>query len=105
MQFEHPVDDGNVSAFNLEDNNLSHTDLLLLVVGEEQQVAPLQVSAGQQVKEISKSVCESRQCRTWNAGSMLPLSTTTIGDSEPVTTIRPFQIISAEETIIPNDRT
>ena len=42
---------------------------------------------------------------TWKAGSMLPERTTTIGDSEPVTTIRPFHIIRAEETIIPNDRT
>ena len=42
---------------------------------------------------------------TWKAGSMLPERTTTMGDSEPVTTIRPFQIIRAEDTIIPNDNT
>ena len=43
--------------------------------------------------------------KTWKAGSMLPDRTTTIGDSEPVTTINPFQIIRAEDTIIPKDRT
>lgn len=36
-----------------------------------------------------------------NPGSMLPDSTTTTGDSLPVTHIKPFQIISAEVTIIP----
>jgi hypothetical protein len=32
---------------------------------------------------------------------MDPDSTTTMGDSLPVTTIRPFQIINADDTIIP----
>jgi len=41
----------------------------------------------------------------WNAGSMLPERTTTMGDSLPVTTIKPFQIINAEETIMPKDNT
>ena len=41
----------------------------------------------------------------WKAGSMLPDNTTTIGDSDPVTTINPFQIIKAEDTIMPNDNT
>lgn len=36
-----------------------------------------------------------------NPGSMLPESTTTTGDSLPVTHINPFQIISADVTIIP----
>ena len=36
----------------------------------------------------------------WNAGSMDPDSTTTTGDSDLVMNIRPFQIISAEKTII-----
>lgn len=33
------------------------------------------------------------------------LSTTTMGDSLPVVTIKPFQIISADETIMPKLRT
>ena len=41
----------------------------------------------------------------WNAGSMEPESTTTMGDSDPVATINPFQIIKAEDTIIPKDKT
>ena len=52
--------------------------------------------------------CQKFSCSKvylWNAGSMDPDRTTTIGDSDPVTTIRPFQIINADETIIPNDRT
>ena len=40
----------------------------------------------------------------WNAGSMDPDRTTTIGDSDPVATIRPFHIIRAEDTIIPKDK-
>jgi hypothetical protein len=36
----------------------------------------------------------------WNAGSILPLSTTTTGDSLLVKNMRPFQIISAEKTIM-----
>ena len=36
----------------------------------------------------------------WKAGSMLPLSTTTTGLSDSVITIRLFQIMSAEHTII-----
>ena len=34
-----------------------------------------------------------------------PERTTTMGDSDPVTTISPFQIISADDTIIPKLRT
>ena len=34
-----------------------------------------------------------------------PERTTTMGDSDPVTTISPFQIISADETIMPKLRT
>lgn len=37
-------------------------------------------------------------------GSMLPESTTTTGDSLPVTHINPFHIISAEVTIIPGKK-
>lgn len=40
----------------------------------------------------------------WNAGSILPLNTTTMGDSLPVATISPFQIINADDTIIPKLR-
>ena len=34
-----------------------------------------------------------------------PERTTTMGDSDPVTTISPFQIISADDTIMPKLRT
>jgi len=33
------MDNGNVSALHLEDHDLAHSDWLLLVVGEEQQVS------------------------------------------------------------------
>jgi hypothetical protein len=36
----------------------------------------------------------------WKAGSMLPLSTTTTGLSDDVMTMRLFQIMSAEHTIM-----
>lgn len=36
----------------------------------------------------------------WNAGSMEPLSTTTTGLSDSVTTMSPFHIMSAEKTIM-----
>merc|ERR1711953_1228891 len=52
------------------------------------------------ISSASYLVRKSRSPR-WKAGSMDPESTTTIGDSEPVTTIKPFQIIKAEDTIMP----
>jgi hypothetical protein len=39
----------------------------------------------------------------WMAGSMDPLNTTTMGLSLPVTSIKLYQMIKAEATIIPND--
>ena len=48
---------------------------------------------------------KNRKGSTWKAGSMDPDRTTTMGDSLPVTTIRPFQIIRADETIIPKLKT
>ena len=48
---------------------------------------------------------KNRKGCTWKAGSMDPDRTTTMGDSLPVTTIRPFQIIRADETIIPKLKT
>ena len=113
-----PVHDWDVSAIDLEDNDLSHPDVLLLVVGQEEKVSSLQ-----RMRSKSKATClikpETTKTvitmakqkeklfkeETWKAGSMLPERTTTMGDSEPVTTIRPFQIIRAEDTIIPNDNT
>ena len=53
---------------------------------------------------LSKTM-KTMEWETWNAGSILPDRTTTMGDSEPVTTIKPFQIIRAEDTIIPKDST
>ena len=37
-----PVHDWDVSAIDLEDNDLSHPDVLLLVVGQEEKVSSLQ---------------------------------------------------------------
>ena len=37
-----PVHDRDVSPVNLEDNNLPDPDVLLLVVGQKEQVSPLQ---------------------------------------------------------------
>ncbi len=42
MQLEDPVNNGDVPPVDLEDDNLPHPDVLLLVVGQEQQVPPLQ---------------------------------------------------------------
>ena len=113
-----PVHDWDISAIDLEDNDLSHPDVLLLVVGQEEKVSSLQ-----RMRSKSKATCLRKpettktmitmakqkeklfKEETWKAGSMLPERTTTMGDSEPVTTIRPFQIIRAEDTIIPNDNT
>ena len=110
-----PVHDWDVSAIDLEDNDLSHPDVLLLVVGQEEKVSSLQRMRstcfgklrGHQKHQsrIEKQEEKLFKEETWKAGSMLPERTTTMGDSEPVTTIRPFQIIRAEDTIIPNDNT
>ena len=37
-----PVHDWDVSAIDLEDDDLSHPDVLLLVVGQEEKVSSLQ---------------------------------------------------------------
>ena len=42
VELQHSVHDGNVSTLDLEDHDLPHPDLLLLVVCEEEQVAPLE---------------------------------------------------------------
>ena len=109
---------GNISPVDLEHHNLPNPDVLLLVVGQEEKVSSLQ-----RMRSKSKATCLRKpettktmirmakqkeglfKEETWKAGSMLPERTTTMGDSEPVTTIRPFQIIRAEDTIIPNDNT
>ena len=110
-----PVHDWDVSAIDLEDNDLSHPDVLLLVVGQEEKVSSLQRMRSTCLGKLRghqkhQSRMEKQKEKlfkeeTWKAGSMLPERTTTMGDSEPVTTIRPFQIIRAEDTIIPNDNT
>ena len=41
---------------------------------------------------------EEEECVTWKAGSMDPESTTTMGDSEPVTTISPGVSESRQQT-------
>jgi hypothetical protein len=41
VELEDPVYNGDVSAVNLEDDNLPHSDVLLLVVSEKEQVASL----------------------------------------------------------------
>jgi hypothetical protein len=41
VELENPVYDGDVPAVYLEDDNLPHSYVLLLVVGEEEQVASL----------------------------------------------------------------
>ena len=50
MELEDPVYDGDVPAVDLEDDNLPDSDVLLLVVGEKQQVSSLK----QKIKYINK---------------------------------------------------
>jgi hypothetical protein len=41
VELEDSMDNGNVSAVDLEDHNLPYPDVLLLVVGQEQQISSL----------------------------------------------------------------
>ena len=50
MELEDPVYDGDVPAVDLEDDNLPDSDVLLLVVGEKQQVSSLK----HEIKYINK---------------------------------------------------
>jgi hypothetical protein len=42
MELEDSMDNGNVPAVDLEDHNLPYSDVLLLVVGQEQQISSLE---------------------------------------------------------------
>lgn len=42
MKLEHPVDDGDVPPLHFEDHNVPDTDRVLLVVGQEEQVTPVE---------------------------------------------------------------
>jgi hypothetical protein len=90
MDPQYTMDDGDISIFNFEDDDLSNSDWII-VVGEEEDVATLE-SWHHWATERGKGKKE-----TWRTGD---LKTTTTGDSDSVRNIKPFQIISAEKTII-----
>ena len=59
-----PVHDWDVSAIDLEDNDLSHPDVLLLVVGQEEKVSSLQ-----RMRSKSNATC-LRKPETTNANEI-----------------------------------
>ena len=93
---------------HLEDDDLADPDVLVLVVGEEEEVAAVEGGLHGPVKfekfiEISDFdyIITLNSMYTESVFQTYPERTTTMGDSDPVTTISPFQIISADDTIMP----
>jgi len=102
------MDDGDVAVLDLEHHNLPHPDGRVLV-GQKENVAALKRrlhrttaqgkgkgEAGQGQSSVRLKFAE----RTVPPHHRAHLSTTTTGDSDFVTNINPFHIISAEKTIM-----
>ena len=60
VQFQDPVYDWDVSPVNLEHNNLPNPDVLLLIVGQKEQVAPLRKTCVKRTKPFEEPDLECR---------------------------------------------
>jgi hypothetical protein len=95
MQFNDTVNDGNLSSGYLEDANIANLYRIVSWHIQKEQIAALERWLHTGTKDSGPS-----QYSNTNAGISPHLSTTTMGLSLLVTSANPFQIISAEDTII-----
>jgi hypothetical protein len=91
------MDNRNVSAVDPKDNNVASADRLVAIVGQKEKIT---AKEGRLHTSTRQRTC-SRSVRGASSQTKTNLNTTTIGLSLPVTTISPFQIISAVDMIMP----
>jgi hypothetical protein len=100
VDLQHAMDDGDVSVLDLEHDDLTHTDGVI-VVGEEEDISSLEGGHhGATARGGREGEAELRGAGQKEREGRVDLKTTTTGDSERVRNIRPFQIMRAENTII-----
>ena len=71
MEFDHPVHDGDVATFDLEDEDLPGLDGVVLVVGEEEQVPSVErwlhaTTTHTSRAHITVHAVEPELCYQWN---------------------------------------
>lgn len=101
MNFDNTMNNWNFSSFDTKNRNISGTDRFFTIVRQQEKITSIECWFHATTKRSADNLWKLllvRIRRTY-------LRTTTIGLSLPVTTINPFHIINAVETIIPKFNT
>lgn len=89
----------NISAINFEHSNVPCSDRIGLIVGKEQQITAEESGLHRSCHRITL-LFRPDAAKAPPLKIDVPESTTTIGLSDPVTTMRPFHIMRADEITI-----
>lgn len=97
MDFENSMNNRDISSFNLEHNNLTNTYWFFSRVGQKEKISSMEC----RLHGTTVTIFKFKIYQVMFKAYVSHLNTTTMGLSLPVTTIRPFHIIRADETIMP----